>query len=423
MSSRTRRPTRYNDDTLVVGIDIAKDRQVAVAEGPKGITTKPLTFNNDQKGFEQFSSWLIKTMSRFGTTAVVIGMEPTGHYWKPLGEWLQGQGYELRFVSTVLTKRAKDMLDGSPLKTDAKDAAVIADLVRQGKSRPQSPHQEIYQELRYLAELRQRLVIERSALLNRLHRLLDLLFPELPKLFSCLDLTAVFTLLQTAPTPQDVMTLGLDALTNLLQRASRKRLGQDRAQAILDAAFNSIGCRNGQQALQLELTLLLPRIGELTKQRKQVETQMAEALQKIDYAKGLLSIPSIGIVTAAIVLGELGDLRLYSNARQVLKMAGLNLFERSSGHHQGQRHITKRGRTQLRQVLYMATIRLVAPGQPLHELKQKMTPSKPGPKIIVAGMRRLLRTMFAITRDQHAFDPQRFAVRPAMLAQPTGLAA
>jgi transposase len=414
MASKTLRAYRYNEATLVVGIDIAKNRHVAVAEGPGGVMTKPFAFDNSLQGFLQLIDWLSKATTRLGTASIVIGMEPTGHYWKPLGEWLQEKGYELRFVSPVLTKRAKEMLDGSPLKTDAKDAAVIADLVRQGKSRPLSERQDAYQELRYLAELRRRLVVERGALLNRLHRLLDLLFPELPKLFASLDSASVFALLCAAPTPQAVIALGLRALTELLQQVSRKKLGRERAEAILAAAQVTIGCRHGQRALQMELALLLPRINELGAQRRQVEQQMTVILRSIDYVPRLLSIPGIGVVTVAIVLGELGDLRLYRNARQVLKMAGLNLFEHSSGDHRGQKRITKRGRAQLRQVLYLAAIRMFAPGCPLHGLHQKQSETKPGPKIAVAGMRRLLKAMFAIVRDERSFEQHGFEVRPTM---------
>lgn len=412
MFSKTRYGSRYDETVLVIGIDIAKERHVAVAEGPRGVLSKPLSFSNSRDGFEQLAQWMETCKTRFGTAHAVIGMEPTGHYWKALGEWLMDRGDELRFVSPVLTKRAKDMLDGSPLKTDAKDAAVIADLVRQGKSRPQSRQQEVFQELRYLSELRHRIVKERTALFNRLHRVLDILFPELPKLFSSLDQKSALALLDTAPAPQAVLALGLQDLAALLRRSSRGRLGQEKAEAIREAASHSIGCHYGERVLRLDLALLLPRIQELATQQSHIEQRMATTLREIDYADRLLAIPGLGVVTVAVILGELGDLRGYRNARQVLKMAGLNLFEKSSGEHQGRRRISKRGRTLLRQVLYLATIRQFAPGCILHELRKKMGKA-PGPKVAVAGMRRLLKAIFAIVRDGSRFEPQRFEPRPS----------
>ena len=422
MLSKTRSRKRFNDAVLVVGIDIGKERHVAVADGPGGVVTKPLAVGNTLADFEKLVTWIRQVSSQLGTTEVIIGMEPTGHYWKPLGEWLQRHGFTLRLVSPVLTKRAKDMLDGSPLKSDSKDAAVIAELIRQGYSRPISSQQPVFQELRYLAEMRQRLVRERTALLNRLHRLLDLLFPELVNLFCRLDIPTVLTLLTVAPTPVQVLALGRTELIALLRRSSRGQLGEAKAEAILTAAHSSIACQHGVQALLIDLQMLLPRIEELVRIRKEVEGRMAKALEQVPYAEQLLSIPRLGRVTAAVILGELGDLRLYRNARQVLKMAGLNLYEISSGKHQGDQRITKRGRTQLRHMLYLAALRMFQEGCPLHGLHQKQSPLKPGPKVAVTGMRRLLKAIFAMVRDEQRFNHQQFEVRPTMQAT-TGLAA
>lgn len=411
MSIKAFSSLRCKDSTLAVGIDVAKYRHVAVAQDGEGRFSRPLPFENTFEGFQSFTAWLAQAMNRTGSTEVVIGLEPTGHYGKALEDWLLGQGFELRQVSGVLTRRAKDMLDGDPLKTDAKDAAVIADLVRQGKGRRLSPLSNVFQELRYLAEMRHRVVVERSALLNRLHRLLDLLFPELPKLFAKLDGVSVLALLKVAPTPQEVLEIGELALVQLLKTASRGRLGGVRAQVLRQAAQRSIGIQRGADALRLEMTLLLPRIEALATQRKQIEKRMMQVLDRIDYAPRLLSIPGLGAVSTAILLGELGDLRGYRNARQVFKMAGLKLFEVSSGQQRGQVHITKRGRSQLRWVCYMAVLRMIGKGKVLHAFYQEKSATKPSGKVIVAGMRRLLRMIFSIVRNDQVFQPEKFEVK------------
>lgn len=404
MSIKPQHARRINETTLVIGVDIAKRCHVAVAESPDGQVSKPLSVPNTLEGFQKFEAWLGKISERFGTRQVVIGMEPTGHYWKPLSEWLLRRKYELRFVSPMVTKRAKEMLDGSHLKTDAKDALVIADLVRQGKSRPISSQEGIYQELRYLGDVRHRISVERTDLLNRLNRLLDLLFPELPGMFKHLDGVTIRTLLKVAPTPDEILKVGLERLTELLKRASHGKLGRQRAEAILAAAGRSVACRYGVETLRFELQLLLPRIEEVLAQRDQVDARMAAMLGKIDYAPKLLSIPGLGPVTVAVFLGEVGDLRNYRNAKQVLKMAGLNMFERRSGQHQGIRRMSKRGRPELRRILYLAAVRMTVKGMPLRGLYEKMSPGKPAQKVIVAGMRRLVKAVFAIVRDEGPFE-------------------
>lgn len=411
MSMKTLGSLRCKDTILTVGIDIAKFKHVAVAQDGEGRFSRPHSFENSFKGFQSFAAWLSQTLIRMDATGVVIGLEPTGHYGKALEDWLLERGFELRQISGVLTRRAKDMLDGDPLKTDAKDAAVIADLVRQGKGRTLSPLSGVFQDLRYLAEMRRRLVVERAALLNRLHRLLDLLFPELPKLFAKLDSASLFALLKVAPRPGAVLVMGELAVAQLLKKTSRGRLGGARANALLQAAQQSIGVQRGAEALCQEMRLLLPRIEELTRQRKEIEKQMTQELSRIDYAPQLLSIPGLGTISTAIILGELGDLRGYRNARQVFKMAGLKLFEISSGKQKGQVHITKRGRSQLRWVCYMAVLRMIGKGKTLHAFYQKHIAVKPSGKAIVAGMRRLLRMIFSIVRYDQVFQPEKLEVK------------
>ncbi len=344
-------PRPYGSDTLVIGVDIAKSSHVAVAQLPDLSCSKPLVFGNDRKGFDAFAAWLGQAAAKAGTPKVIVALEPTGHYWKPLGEFLGGLSVEIRMVSTVLTKRAKDMLDGSPLKTDAKDARVIADLARMGKSRPQYVHGAAVQELRYLVELRERVVHDRTATVNRLHRLLDLLFPELLGMFSRIDCKSLLALFEVAPTPLAALQVGAQKLSAVLAVASNRYYGAEKAREILDAARSSIGCTEGTAPLILEVFIAVPRIRELDKLVAVIEQELAAALEQIDYGPLLLTIPGFAVVTASVVVAELGDLRLYRHARQLIKMAGLNLFERSSGRQHGQKRITKRGRSLLRKIV------------------------------------------------------------------------
>jgi hypothetical protein len=87
---------------------------------------------------------------------------------------------------------------------------------------------------------------------------------------------------------------------------------------------------------------------------------MAAILAGIDIAGNLLSIPGIGLVTVAGFLGEIGEPQNYEHWKQIQKLAGLNLSEQSSGKKNGQSKISKRGRAELRNLLYQASITLVA---------------------------------------------------------------
>jgi transposase len=396
---------------LVVGLDMAKRRHVAVAE-VEGRFSKPLSVGNDWASFEALEAWARKEMARRECASLVFAMESTSHYHKPLEEWLIRRGHTVRFVSTLATSRAKEMLDGSPLKNDEKDACVVADLARQGKSLPIAQHDERYAELRHWGEFRQRLTEEKTQCLNRLHRALDLCFPELLGLFGELEGRGCRALLARAPLPDEVIALGLDALAELLRAASRGRLGRERAEQVLAAARTSVGCRRGATGLKREVGYQLRRLDELERELAAVERELVSRAEAVPCFRELVSIPQLGAVTAAVLLGELGDIRQYQHARQLIKKAGLALTERSSGQHQGKRRLSKRGRAPARHLLYLAALRMLKKGALLHGLKLNH-PKKSGNALAVMGMKRLLRAIFAVAQRNEAFDAKRFGIRLA----------
>ena len=78
--------------TIVVGIDIAKSRQWARFVDYRGMEIgKAVSFNNDRDGFEYIVSEIRTKIKTFDAEKVIVGMEPTGHYWKPLANYLMKQ--------------------------------------------------------------------------------------------------------------------------------------------------------------------------------------------------------------------------------------------------------------------------------------------------------------------------------------------
>ena len=86
MRRRTRRCPIIQSNVVVIGVDIAKDDNVAVAQLGDGSTLKPLKFKTSVEGFERLLAYA-KRASRM-SAGFVIGLEPTGHYGKPLLRWL-----------------------------------------------------------------------------------------------------------------------------------------------------------------------------------------------------------------------------------------------------------------------------------------------------------------------------------------------
>ena len=130
---------------------------------------------------------------------------------------------------------------------------------------------------------------------------------------------------------------------------------------------------------------------------------MVELLEKLSEAKLLMSIPGVGPVVAATVLGEVGDFRRFKNWKQLRKLSGYNLVAQSSGQKKGQSTISKRGRPGLRYILYLAAVAAVTRNREFRALYELLTTRQHNPlkgkKALVAVATRILRIMFALVKS------------------------
>ena len=96
--------------TLIVGVDIAKFKHVARAQDDRGkILGKALVFTNTKEGFEAFFSWLEEMQHKHEKSDVLVGMEPTGHYWLNLSYTLKQRLVSIGVVKPHHVKPIKEI--------------------------------------------------------------------------------------------------------------------------------------------------------------------------------------------------------------------------------------------------------------------------------------------------------------------------
>ena len=101
----------------------------------------------------------------------------------------------------------------------------------------------------------------------------------------------------------------------------------------------------------------------------------------------------------------MGDFGKFSTFSEVEKLAGLNLFEISSGKFRGNRHISKRGRPLLRKLLFFAAINTVRKGGVMYSpYRRYLERGMPKIKALVAISRKLLKILFALVRDHSEYQ-------------------
>jgi transposase len=348
--------------TLIVGVDIAKNIHWARFTDYRGIPLgKALKVLNNKEGFENILTRIKDVCKQHDLSNVILGLEPTGHYWKPLANYLVGQSIKVVLINPYHTKRAKELDDNSPTKNDKKDALTIARLLRDGRFSQLYLPQDVFAELRVLSNTRGSLMKRHNAIKNTIKAVLDEYFPELVTVFKYpLKGKACRQILKSCPFPSLILELGKDGVLVQIKKAVKKTIGQKRVAKLFEAAKNSIGVTYGIQSARLKLTLLIQELELMENQLAHIETAMEQALAHTGFKEIILSIPGVGIITAASFLGNTGDPLRFTHPRQISKLAGYNLIEDSSGENKSKTTISKRGRKQLRNVLYQMARTTVA---------------------------------------------------------------
>jgi transposase len=393
-----------NARTLIVAIDIGKLTPVGYCRCPDGRECKSFEFSNTVEGFKKLWDRVCWMKTAHHLEEVVVGFESTGPYGEPLVRYLKQKPVKLVQVNPFHTKRVKELEDNSPGKTDRKDPRVIADLIELGRVLSVVVPEGAAAELRRLTQARERKLQKRTASYNQLHALVFLLFPEFLRVMKDLRTQSAQYLLEHYPTAEAIRTCGLEQLRWVLRRVSRGKLGQDRAQTLFEAAKESVGLREGRRAMLLELEEILREINHANQFIQKVEKDMSQCLKQIPYSGSLLSLKGIGRVTVAGLIGEVGDFDQFHTLPEVMKLAGLTLYEISSGKHQGIRRISKRGRSFLRKLLYFAALNMVRKKGVMYTPYQRLLQrGMPRTKALVAIARKLLRILFALARDRSQY--------------------
>ena len=398
--------------TLVVGIDIAKEKQWARFVDCRGVECgKAMYFRNDRTGFEAILARMRQISKENSFAEVIVGMEPTGHYWKALANYLMKQeGIHVVLVNPYHTKKAKELDDNSQTKSDKKDALTIARLVKDGRySEVYLPH-DVYADLRVLTTARNSVNRQKNALENTILAVMDEYFPEFTKVFKHpFKGKAAMQVLKSCPFLKYILQLGIAGVLTEIKKAVKKSVGMKRAQLLVDTAQASVGVDYGIDSARCKLRLLRESLELANRQLAQIEAEMAVALQKTGMAEYLLSIKGVGVVSLAVCLGELGDPLRFDDPRQLSRLAGYNLVEDSSGKNKSGTCISKRGRKGLRRVLYQMALTCVAVNPELKELYHYLKTRAVNPlkkmQALVVISKKLLTLIYTLAKKKQYYNP------------------
>jgi transposase len=392
------------DDTLIVAIDVGMEMNHGYCTTPDGRDIRPFKFDNTREGMDKLWGMVMASKNRFQCEGIIVGYESTGPYGEPMVHYLMKKPVMLVQVNPMHTKRIKELNGNSPLKTDDKDPRVIADIIRWGHSLSIVIPEGDAAYLRRLNNSRERHIRERTALLNQLQQLVFLLFPEFKKVMKDIRCKTPIYLLKKYLTPMAISVLDKDTLGEEMRKKSRGKFKVQNAERLISFAKNTVGIKEGVLGLSMDIQHILIQLEMLNTLIVEIESEMETALGRIPYSSKLLSIKGLGVVSVAGIIGEIGDFSKFQTRSEIMKLAGLDLYEISSGKWKGRRKISKRGRSLLRKILYYAAIQTIRNNGILHDYYTRLT--ERGMKrmmALVAVSRKLLGIIYAIVRDDSEY--------------------
>ena len=416
--------SQVTETTLIVGVDIGSETNFARAFNWRGqeLSKKVFRFNNSREGFQSFLAYINTYTTIASAQQIIVGCEPTGHYWFNLARYLEENNIKLALVNPYHVKQIKELDDNSPKKTDLKDPKTIAKLVVDGRySYPYLP-EGIYADLREAVSSRERIVKELNAITNRIKRWLKIYFPEYLVVYKNFSAESGLTVLETVPLPQDIVQLGPEGVNQLWRDKKLRAVGMKRALTLVEAAHNSIGLPGGNCA-RMELQLLLEDFRTKQSQLEMITKVLEEETLRVPYADKLLAIKGVGLITVAGFLAEVGDIRRFDSPKQIQKLAGLEIKENSSGKHRGRSSISKRGRKRLRKILFQVMLPMIQNNAEFGEIYQYFTTRQKNPlkgkQAIIAAGCKLIRVFYAILKHGVDYDPGKLRadmIRPELEA-------
>lgn len=411
--SKNEKLTFICDDMLILGCDIGSEIHYARAIDTRGreLSKSAFSFSNSLEGFESAKEWAVTIAAQHSKNQIVLGLEPTGHYWFCLAAWMVTNGISVVQVNPYAVKQTKEVEDNSQRKDDAKDPKLIANLVKDGNfGMPYLP-EKLYAEIRRLSMFREQLNEDRIRNLNRLHREMKIYFPEYKDAFGKVDGSFCMEVLRKAPFPADLIKLGIEGIKQIWHDAKLRGRGYGNAKTIFEKAQTSVGLKEGCEVGKQAVKWFVNQIIELNEQLLKIEEELNEKCMEIPYAENILAIAGIGENTLSGILAEMGDISRFDNVKEIQKLSGLGLVACSSGKQKGETKISHRGRKKLRYWLFQAAKSAVAHAEEFQELHRYYTtrsenPLKKMQSLIVIACK-ILRVIYTILTKGTKYDPKK----------------
>nr|WP_289039622.1 IS110 family transposase [uncultured Allobacillus sp.] len=380
---------------------VVYDGQVCLSEGE---------VIHNQAGFQALEDEILELPED-----LMLVFESTGIYSKPVETFCQQNKVRYCLLNPLEAKKQLEQGTLRSWKTDKHDAHKLAQ-VHQHNTRIEKTEQScIYHELRDLSRFYQEIEDDIKRVRMHLHNALQLSFPELEQFFSSRVTPYALALIELFPHPELVLKTSKTKIKNILIKSTTKKISENRAKQkaieIIEYAKESYPAVSPNSTQTQKVRYYARQLLQLLEEKESVSKQMIGEAEQLPEFEVLTSFPGIGDISAALFIGEIGDISRFSNHKKVNAFIGIDIRRYQSGKHAGQDRINKRGNPKGRKVLYLIVRNMIrqqkaAPNHIVdyyYKLKKQPYPKK-DKVAIVACMNKLLKCIYSMIRNNTRYD-------------------
>ena len=388
---------------LVVGVDVGKEVCFGSLRGARQEVEMTVKWKSPWENRE-----VIEFLQGLGCRSITVVMEPSGSYGDPLRSLLWEAGIAVYRVSAKRSHDAAEVYDGVPSRHDAKSAAIIAKLHKDGASELWPIRSEQERDLRAVVKTMDRVDQQFHENVNRLEGQMARHWPEVGAWLTFSRVTFLELIVRFGG-PEQIAAKAEGARATM-RRVGGSLLSQEKIDAVIVSSRKTIGVPMTGQEVE-ELRKLADHTLDLYRRMKQAKRHV----ERMSQDRGSIQAMSraVGKGTAAILVAEGGDPQQYGSSSEWLKTFGLNLKERSSGKYMGKRKITKRGSGRARRWLYFAALRLIQKDLIVKTWYKRKVVRDGGvkKKAIIAIMRKLVKALWYVGRGEALDTSKMFDVK------------
>jgi transposase len=391
------------DETGVfIGLDIGKSNHHGHGLTPAGKKVFDKALPN---GEPQLRAVFDKLKAKFGTVLVVVD-QPASIGALPLTV-ARDAGCKVAYLPGLAMRRIADLYPGEA-KTDARDAAVIADAARTMPHTLRSLElaDEITAELTMLVGFDQDLAGEANRTSNRIRGLLTQFHPSLERVLGPrLDHPAITWLLERYGSPAALRKAGRRKLVEVI-RPKAPRMAQRLVDDIFDALDEQTVVVPGTGTLDVIVPSLAKSLAAVHEQRRALEAQIETLLEAHPLSQVLTSMPGIGVRTAAVLLTTVGDGSSFPSAAHLASYAGLAPTTRQSGSSIHGEHAPRGGNRQLKRAMFLSAFAALHDPASRSYYDRCRARGKTHTQALLRLARHRISVLFAMLRDGTFYEPR-----------------